>query len=372
MVTRDNASRRFSELFSTFLKALRGRESHAAASFAASEGLRAMLALENLAETLALGVTLTIFSAIWVIVRPRGLGVQLCTCFFVMSLVSTQLLMKDLASRQRFRYPATVTALHFLSVWLVSWSFWALQGELLARCDPSKALGFRRFVAFVLPIAASLPLSIVFNNTALLYMGAGLAGVVGTMAPIFTAVLTHLVGRRIQRPQWMGILVATSGASLIAMGEVGDPTTNDGQVMLGLLFCTMSVFLRAFKAVLQDQLLEPQAYATAATDLEKQAPTAVSLSPMHVWALTAPPCTLLAFIYALSTEHLGSAYSELSLTSSSVVLLSCLSATVLNILGLMSVKQLGASSMQIVGKLNTIVLLALSMGFWGESMPQEL
>lgn len=37
----------------------------------------------------------------------------------------------------------------------------------------------------------------------------------------------------------------------------------------------------------------------------------------------------------------------------------------------MTVKQLGASSMQIVGKLNTLVLLALSMGFWGEQMPKE-
>ena len=35
-----------------------------------------------------------------------------------------------------------------------------------------------------------------------------------------------------------------------------------------------------------------------------------------------------------------------------------------------TMKQLGASSMQIIGKLNTIVLLAFSMGFWGERMPQ--
>lgn len=150
---------------------------------------------------------------------------------------------------------------------------------------------------------------------------------------------------------------------------------NPGLVLFGLLFCTMSVFLRAVKAVLQDQLLEPTAYASR-VDLEQgkggvNGASPPSLSPMHVWALTAPPYTLLAFAYAVTTESLTSAFHELTTTSIFFVLISCLSATILNVLGLMSVKQLGASSMQIVGKLNTIVLLALSMGFWGESMPKE-
>ena len=328
----------------------------------------------NVAQGLAVLVTVAIFLAIWIIVQPRGLTVQLCTCCFVLSLVCTQLLMKELASSVKFRYPALVTSLHFLCVWLVSWTFWALHGELFQRCHPSSLGSLRRFWTFVLPIAASLPLSIVFNNTSLLYMGAGLAGVVGTMAPIITAILTHFLGRRISGHGWMGVLVATCGASFIAMGEVGDPK-EDSLVLFGLFFCTMSVFLRAVKAVLQDQLLEPAAYQRV--DLEQGTPNGVkvstappALSPMHVWALTAPPCTLLAFTYAVATESLRSALHELTATSIFFVLISCLSATILNILGLMSVKQLGASSMQIVGKLNTIVLLALSMGFWGESMPK--
>lgn len=330
----------------------------------------------NFAQGLAIAVTCSIFSAIWIIVRPRGLVVQVCTCSFVLSLVCTQLLMKELASSVKFRYPAIVTSLHFLSVWLVSWMFWAAQGELFHRCNPASLGSSRRFFTFVLPIAASLPLSIVFNNTSLLYMGAGLAGVVGTMAPIITAILTHFLGRRISRHGWMGVLVATCGASFIAIGEAGDPGKEDSLVLFGLLFCTMSVFLRAVKAVLQDQLLEPTAYASR-VDLEQgkggvNGASPPSLSPMHVWALTAPPYTLLAFAYAVTTESLTSAFHELTTTSIFFVLISCLSATILNVLGLMSVKQLGASSMQIVGKLNTVVLLALSMGFWGESMPKEV
>ena len=192
----------------------------------------------------------------------------------------------------------------------------------------------------------------------------------------------------------MGVLVATCGASFIAIGEAGDPgkedsllgladdflffifpifshwglinrclvgkstgkyffsllnafkRANPGLVLFGLLFCTMSVFLRAVKAVLQDQLLEPTAYASR-VDLEQgkggvNGASPPSLSPMHVWALTAPPCTLLAFAYAVTTESLTSAFHELTATSIFFVLISCLSATILNVLGLMSVKQLGA------------------------------
>ncbi|CAK9107601.1 unnamed protein product [Durusdinium trenchii] len=327
----------------------------------------------NVAQLLAVLVTCAIFCAIWIILKPRGFVVQLCTCCFVLSLVCTQLLMKELASTVKFRYPAIVTSLHFLSVWIVAWIFWAFHGELLVRCNPASLGSSRRFFTFVLPIAASLPLSIVFNNTSLLYMGAGLAGVVGTMAPIVTAILTHFLGRRISRHGWIGVLVATCGASFIAFGEA-DPGKEDGLVLLGLMFCTMSVFLRAVKAVLQDQLLQPAAYSSR-SDLEKGIQPLGSqeaLTPMHVWALTAPPCTLLALAYAFTTESFESALQEVTPTSGAFVLTSCFSATVLNILGLMSVKQLGASSMQIVGKLNTIVLLALSMGFWGESMPKEV
>jgi len=55
-----------------------------------------------------------------------------------------------------------------------------------------------------------------------------------------------------------------------------------------------------------------------------------------------------------------------------MILLTCITATFLNVLGMTTMKQLGASSMQIIGKLNTIILLAFSMGFWGERMPQEV
>ena len=95
-----------------------------------------------------------------------------------------------------------------------------------------------------------------------------------------------------------------------------------------------------------------------------------ALSPMHVWALQAPPCTAWAVVYALLTESPNQAVANTTPQVARMILLTCITATFLNVLGMTTMKQLGASSMQIIGKLNTIILLAFSMGFWGERMPQ--
>ena len=349
----------------------------------------------DVGQVVAVVVATLIFSAIWAILQPRGVGAQICACSFVLSLVCTQLLMKNLGSGAlNFRYPASVTSLHFLFIWLTSWLFWASRKQF-EKCRPSSMGSARRYAKYVLPIAASLPMSIALNNTSLLYMGAGLVGIIGTLAPIITAVMTHCLGRRINRTGWIGIGVASVGATCIGAGEIKDQGGEMNSVALGLIFCTASVFLRAAKAVLQDQLLEPSAYKLQDRDLESQqiklaeshearsevwetlhtgrrrtaSPTS-GLSPMHVWALQAPPCTLWAMTYAFVTESPSQAIAETTPEVGRMILLTCITATVLNVLGMATMKQLGASSMQIIGKLNTIILLAFSMGFWGEKMPQ--
>mmetsp|Transcript_10990 Transcript_10990/g.20682 ORF Transcript_10990/g.20682 Transcript_10990/m.20682 type:complete len:380 (+) Transcript_10990:89-1228(+) len=337
-------------------------------------------------QVLAVVVATLILSAIWTILRSRGIATQICTCSFVVALVCTQLLMKNLGSGVlNFRYPALVTSLHFICIWLASWLVMTSRGHF-HKCKPSSLGSCRRYIKYVLPIAASLPLSIALNNTSLIYMGAGLVGIMGTLAPIITAVLTHCLGRRINRTGWVGVAVASLGAIFIGTGELKDQGGEMNSVAMGLVFCTASVFLRAVKAVLQDQLLEPSAYKDREDpkDLEQgvrmDAPSrkvpssepSPPMTPMHVWALQAPPCTCLALLYALLTENASEAAAEATPQVAWMVLLTCITATVLNILGMATMKQLGASSMQIIGKLNTIILLAFSMGFWREKMPQEV
>jgi len=314
-------------------------------------------------QILAILTACGVMGGIFVILRDRPVQVRLAACGFVTSLVSTQLLMKGLCSPPfAFRFPATVTTLHFLCVWFTSMCFWWWNANL-RMCLPGSIGPAKRYAQFVLPIALSLPMSVAFNNKALLFMGAGLNGVFGTIAPVSTAVLQHLCGRRIPRRGWLGIVVAFLGATLIGVGELQGLTPRgesapEASALLGFVFAGSAVVLRSAKVILQDQLVEPSAYAR----------TCMPVSPMHAWAVQGLPCIAVSGLYAISSETLSDAYQSLSWTVAVPLLASCVSAVFLNFLGMFTIQQLGASSMTIVGKLNTIILVAFSAAFLGESL----
>jgi len=312
-----------------------------------------------LVKVIALAMAVLILGGICVVMKTRTTQVRLCTCVFVVSLVSTQLLMKQLGSQ--FKFPGLVTALHFLSAWICCILYWVAAGDW-SKLLPHSLGSSNRYFRFVLPIAISMPLSVIFNNMALIYIGAGLNGILSTTAPITTAMLSHMMGRRIPPQGWFGVSVAGVGAFIIGFSEFRGSTTSTAAVT-GIILAAFAVLLRSSKVVMQDQLLEPAAYNS---DI-KEVP-AKSLSPMHVWALQAPPCTLVALAFALSSESLLEAWAQFSPRVAGMTFATCVSATVLNLLGMYTIKELGASSMQIVGKLNTIILVSLSVAFLGETL----
>jgi len=268
-----------------------------------------------------------------------------------------------------YRFPACVTAVHFLAVWVVCVLYWLRLGE------PSKlfpySLGSKsRYLTYVSPIACSLPLSVAFNNKAMVFVGAGLNSIVGTVTPVTTALLSHFMGSRLAKPAWIGVSIACIGAVIIAFGELRQPAWDgslSASLVTGLTFSVSAVLLRSLKVVLQDKLLNTASYHRNSAQIQD-----TPLSPMHVWALQAPPCTLISFCYAMMTESFLDALGELSLPTVAMILCTCASASCLNILGMIVIKELGASSMQIVGKLNTIIVVALSVGFLGERLPSEV
>jgi len=114
-----------------------------------------------------------------------------------------------------------------------------------------------------------------------------------------------------------------------------------------------------------DNLLAPSAYQGAKGESRAE-PT---LSPMHVYALQAPWSALVSIVFALCTESVSSAYGQLTAPVIGMVGMTTISAVSLNFLGIFSLRDLGASMQQIIGKLNTICTMALSVGLLGESLP---
>lgn len=338
-------------------------------------------------EALVLLLIAGIFATIWKILASRGRRAQVLACVFVASLVVTQLGMKQLSAPPLlFRFPACVTTLHFLTVWTVCGCYWTAMGTP-EKCLPRSIGSLRRYLTAIIPIACSLPLSVIFNNQAMIYVGAGVNAVIGTLAPVVTALLSRLLGRRFARTSWVGVAVACAGALVITSGEVkqvsahqdapagGSPPLDPDLMGYGFLLSLTSVLCRSIKAVLQDRLLKPRSFGGEASQEQADADEkgAAAMEPMHVWALQAPPCALVAALCVLgSSERPEQALQQLTPGIAGVVACTCVSSVLLNLSGMMTVRELGASSTQIVGKLNIIITVALAVAFLGESLPAEV
>jgi drug/metabolite transporter (DMT)-like permease len=321
-------------------------------------------------EVLAINVAFGIFGVIFIALRPKGPWVPLATCVFIVAIVAQRLLMKQLFSEPfEYRFPAFVTTLHFLSVWIICWLYFACTGDM-SKCMPRSLGTVRRYLVYIIPISCSVPLSVVLNNQALLYMGAGLNGIFSTLTPLTTALVSHMLGRRIARAGWGALLIAFTGAVIIASGKFKSSSSSKAP-LVGMSFALAAMALRSLKVVLQDRILEPAAYAGREKEEKQGQPTRPS-TPMHVWALQAPVCTLISLGIALFTEKLGDAKEQLTPQTGSMILVTCMSATGVNLLGMYNVKNLGATFGQVVGQLNTILLVSFSVAFLGETFPPQV
>jgi len=132
-----------------------------------------------------------------------------------------------------------------------------------------------------------------------------------------------------------------------------------------------SVLLRSIKVVLQDNLLNPTAYIRKGSEKQPLRP-AMPVDPMHVWALQGLPCVVISVVYAAFTEDFRAFARALEFGTSLLVLATCVSACVLNLLGMFVIKQIGGASMQILGKLNTIMVVAFSVAFLRERLQPKV
>jgi drug/metabolite transporter (DMT)-like permease len=286
--------------------------------------------------------------------------------------------MKKLCSEPfDYKFPACITVLHFATVWLVSVAYWVWSGDL-SKCLPSSLGSMGLYAKRILPIAACLSLSIVLNNLALFYIGAGLNAIISAVTPVSTALLTWCFGNRLSMMSWAGVACVFTGSCVIDSSLLlgGGPLKS---ATIGLLLSLSAVFLRSCKVVIQDLLMNPDHYAQAdAQRLPSEVDKKVlrvgppALEPMHLWALQGPPCIFFACCCACYYESPALAWSSVTPQSGALVLCTCLSALVVNLLGMQFIKDSGANLMQIIGKLNCLVTLACSVAFMGEVLSSQM
>jgi len=320
-------------------------------------------------KVVAVLVALAVFACILAILRTRGPRVCLAACGYVVSLVAIALTMRELSRPPlRYKFPGFVTFVHYTFTWIACAAYWAIMREPW-RCLPSSVGSMRRYLQRMIPIALALPVSIALNNRALIFIGAGLCSIVGTLSPVCTAVLSRACGRRLSAQSWLGVAVAFGGALLIGAFEVRSALAlhhvdQKLSMLWGLLFALLALGLRSTRVVLQDTLTSPSAYAGGLA-ADKELP----LTALHLLAAQSPPVVLVSLVFAFATESLPRACSQLTKPVVGMVVLTAVIATTLNILGASLLKDMGSTALQIIGKLNSIVTVAISMAFFGERLP---
>ncbi|CAJ1372990.1 unnamed protein product [Effrenium voratum] len=283
-----------------------------------------------ISQIIAVSITLGLFAAIWGILRPRGLRVVLSASFFVAFLVATQLSVKLVESPPyNWKYPGLLTTLHFSCVVVACALYWSWQGQ------PQKILPWsippQRWLKTVVPVALSQPISVVFNNKAMVYAGAGVCAVIGTLSPVCTALLSSCAGRPLTVLSWGGVLVAFVGAATISWGEITSAQEKGkSQIGQGLIYAFASLTGRCAKIVILDYMMAPLAYGGPAEGNEEE-----PLSVIHVLMLTYPWGAVLSLTYALCVggESPQQAWEQLTPQLAGFVALSCAFALALNFLG---------------------------------------
>mmetsp|Transcript_6225 Transcript_6225/g.14712 ORF Transcript_6225/g.14712 Transcript_6225/m.14712 type:complete len:753 (+) Transcript_6225:3-2261(+) len=321
----------------------------------------------SLQQCLAVAATLSLFAAIAFFLRQRGLRVVASACLFVASLTSVQLAVKALSNPPfEWEHSGILTTVHFACVWIGCAAYFVWTGE------PGKiapwSIGARRWMKNILPYALCMPISVVLNNVAIMNSGAGLVAIIGTLSPIVTALVSRFFGRKIACLSWFGVLLAMIGGAIISREEFKSAqASKDHRAVYGMVCALLAVLGRAMKIVISDWLFSPAAYG----DDGKQE----QLSFLHIYVLQFSAGDLVTLLFSLCMEQVGGfvkAYETLNGGILLMILVTCIPATILNFMGGVVLRSLGAPLQQLVGKLNTLVIAAIAMAFMGEKLSDRV
>ncbi|CAK9044968.1 unnamed protein product, partial [Durusdinium trenchii] len=231
-----------------------------------------------------------------------------------------------------YPYPNTLTAMHMLAVCLVTLIF--------ERPKMDEALK-------VLPISVLNGLSLLTNNTAFLYGGVAFVSMIAANVPFMTFSLELIKGKR-----------SFNFASAFSVGMVcgGSICCIQGEVNASLaafIWATISALLRSARGVWQHELVS------------------LSLSPLRLvfWNGFWSGCITLVTMVASGECLEGLMILPTIGAEVQVALLnSILAAVCLNITQWYAMKALGALMSSIVGNLNLILVIALSIAWLHEQV----
>jgi drug/metabolite transporter (DMT)-like permease len=281
---------------------------------------------------------------------------------YISALIMVQLTMKQVLNS--FPYPLFMSTLHFIFSFSAVLLCMHVTGEKHPESQFEEPKFQKWWLRSIVPACVCQYLAIAMNNVSLMYIGAGINALISLATPVVTAIVSACFGLKIVSLAWVAILLTIVGDAVVTL-EGFKVTTAEGQsaslFLYGVILSVVAMGTRGAKTVLQDKLMNNYG------DDEDQK----KLSPLQSWFFQGPVLIALGLTGTVIKEGLAP-WQALPATLASPLLFPIIgnisAAVCLNISVMYAIKMLGAPAAQIAGKLNVLVVAALSCALLGETL----
>lgn len=298
------------------------------------------------------GCLIMMVGIVAVVYAAKGTMVIMRISLYILSLTTIKIGVRSVLSTHAFPYPKFLNTTHFLCSGLVAWAFLLLRSKCFDK--PFQPISFSTFFYMVVPIASAFSLSACLNNEAIAVSGANFVEIGNTAGPLCTAFIAFFMDRPLPWAQYPPLFAVTIGLVICVTGDLQYSN-------IALILISLANLLRSMKAILQQFLVRRRGPVEGRV-----------LEPTELLAWMSIPAVILAFSWSVTAEGMlpweRLQDEEGKWQRIMAILLTCVQASVLNVLSIWAVKDLGAVGAQLAGNLKGVVVLVGGVTVLGESV----
>lgn len=292
---------------------------------------------------------LTIGGILCLMYWHRGPFVAVSILLYVGALSTMSVMIRNIYLTYNFGYPQFVTSFHGLCTALTGLAILsyrsATTGQKITVPTP------KTFVTGIGPVALFFALALGCSNLSLLHGNAHFYEVMSSMNIPMTFSLGLAMGRPTNLKLLPPLMLVTFAIAVTAFGEIKFS-------ILGAVFVAAGVFFNAFKAQLQNLLLNPNSMSQV-------------FDPVELVFWTSCLTFLILLVWSLIAEGVAPWNNFWNMGTVAAVLISCVNAAILNTSGLYVMKEVGPVAQQIIGQIKGVLACLGAVAAFGEVITMQ-
>jgi len=268
---------------------------------------------------------------------------------YVMSLSLMSVLIRNVYVNHHFNYPTFLTASHAVATFTLGMS--VMLYERIQRGKPIKLPGRSMIWGGLVPVGVAFSTSIGLANVGLMHTNAHFYEMFGSPIALITFALGLLLGEPFKWQLIAPMCILTVGLVIISFGEVSFN-------MFGTVCIGIAVLARAAKAQLQNRLL-------------KGSHVTEELEPVALAVWVSVVCFIILAVWSAATEGAAPLRQIWDFGTCLAILATMITASVLNIVALFVLRDLGPVAQQIVGNFKGVLSCLAAVAAFGEQISSQ-